>query len=71
MVAFPILWAWRVLGKIRDPTDRILLSALALTAAVNAADLLPNSSFNHLPFVISGALAGYVSALLRDLRKKK
>ncbi|MEM7153604.1 MAG: O-antigen ligase family protein [Myxococcota bacterium] len=66
MASFSILAAWRKLGKVRDPTDRILMGAMALTAAINAADLLPNSSFTKLPFVYAGALAGLVAAIMRQ-----
>lgn len=70
MVGLPILWAARLIKKVIDPQDAVVIGAMALTAAINAADLLPNSSFTKIPFVFSGCLAGLLQAMVREKRVK-
>jgi hypothetical protein len=59
----PIVAAVRAVGRTPLELDRLLLGGLALTVAVHAIDLLPNASFNSLPYLLAGALAGLVSGL--------
>lgn len=66
MVSLPIFWACRLIKKVIEPQDAVVLGAMALTAAINAADLLPNSSFTKIPFVFSGCLAGFCQSLVRE-----
>lgn len=69
LVALPILWGSRMIKRVRDPTDRLVLGAMMLTHSINAADLLPNSSFTIVPFVYSGVMAGYLQFLGRKYGK--
>ncbi|MCA9711620.1 MAG: hypothetical protein KDK70_37640 [Myxococcales bacterium] len=63
LITLPCLWATRLIRRVQEPEDRVLLGAVALTAAINAVDLLPNSSFTMVPLVYSGILAGFLSYL--------
>jgi hypothetical protein len=63
MMALPVLWATRLRRRVAGREDLVVLGAMALTAAVNAVDLLPNSSFTMVPIVYSGMLAGYLQHL--------
>lgn len=71
LVGLPILWGARFIRRVTDPQDRLILGAMVLTHAINAADLLPNSSFTIVPFVYSGCLAGYLQFLSRKYGKGK
>jgi hypothetical protein len=70
MMALPVLWASRMVKRVKNREDLVVLGVLALTAAVNAVDLLPNSSFTMIPSVYSGILAGYLQYLAREHRKR-
>lgn len=63
LMALPVLWATRLIKRVRDRNEQILLGMMTLTAAFNAVDLLPNSSFTMVPIVYSGMLAGYLQSL--------
>lgn len=58
MLSLPIVNTWRSIKKVSDARVRILVGTLALIAALNAVELLPNGLFNFLPYVYSGVLAG-------------
>ena len=58
MLSLPIVNAWRSIKKVPDPRVRILVGTLAMIAALNAVELLPNGLFNFLPYVYAGVLAG-------------
>lgn len=70
MMALPVFWASRLVKRVTHREDLLVLGVLALTAAVNAVDLLPNSSFTMIPSVYSGILAGYLQYLAREYRKR-
>jgi hypothetical protein len=70
MMALPVFWASRMVKRVTGREDLVVLGVLTLTAAVNAVDLLPNSSFTYIPMVYSGILAGYVQHLGREYRKR-
>ncbi|MEM9458043.1 MAG: hypothetical protein AAGF11_27955 [Myxococcota bacterium] len=70
MITLPCLWGTRFIRKVLDPTDRVLLGAITLTAAINAVDLLPNSSFTMVPIVYSGIVCGYLQHLSRKAAGK-
>ncbi|MCX4243506.1 hypothetical protein [Paraliomyxa miuraensis] len=71
LIALPVLWAGRTAKRLASHAsravignaERVVLGTMALTAAVDAVDLLPNSSFTMVPIVFSGALAGYLQYL--------
>ncbi len=70
LIGLPVLWGWRSIKKVVDRTDQLLLGAITLIAAVNAVDLLPNSSFTVVPMMFSGMLAGYLQSLHRNRRNQ-
>jgi hypothetical protein len=70
MMALPVFWAWRIRKRVKGREDLLVLGTLTLTAAVNAVDLLPNSSFTYIPMVYSGILAGYLQHLHRQYPKR-
>ena len=70
MMALPVFWASRMVKRVTAREDLLVLGTLTLTAAVNAVDLLPNSSFTYIPMVYSGILAGYLQHLGRTYRKR-
>ncbi|MCA9654595.1 MAG: hypothetical protein KC501_32070, partial [Myxococcales bacterium] len=69
LVGLPILWGARFIRRVHDPQDQLVLGAMVLTHAINAADLLPNSSFTIVPFVYAGCLTGYLQHLNRKYGK--
>lgn len=69
LMALPALWATRLIKRVRDHNEALLLGMMTLTAAFNAVDLLPNSSFTMVPIVYSGMLAGYLQYLSRRWAK--
>lgn len=64
LLLWPVVQAFRMRKKIRDPMDRHLVAGLALIVAINAVDLLPNGLFSYLPYFYSGILAGVLPAYL-------
>lgn len=70
MMALPVLWALRMIKRVTNRDDQLVLGVLTLTAAINAVDLLPNSSFTYIPMVYSGILAGYLQYLARTYPKR-
>lgn len=70
MMALPVFWASRMVKRLTQREDLLLLGTLTLTAAINAVDLLPNSSFTYIPMVYSGILAGYLQHLNRTYPKR-
>ncbi|MDQ3032014.1 MAG: hypothetical protein M3Y87_06330 [Myxococcota bacterium] len=64
LLLWPIVQAYRMRKKIRDPADRHMVAGLALIVAINAVDLLPNGLFSYLPYFYSGILAGVLPAFL-------
>lgn len=70
MMALPVFWASRLIKRVANREDLIVLGAMTLTAAINAVDLLPNSSFTMIPSIYSGALAGYLQHLARQYPKR-
>lgn len=70
MMALPVFWASRMVKRVTNRDDLMILGVLTLTAAINAVDLLPNSSFTMIPSVYSGILAGYLQYLAREYRKR-
>ncbi len=70
MMALPVFWASRMAKRVTDRSDLMILGLLTLTAAINAVDLLPNSSFTMLPSIYSGLLAGFLQYLAREYRKR-
>ncbi len=71
MMALPVLWACRVVKWTMDKEDKVILGIMTLTAAMNAVDLLPNSSFTKVPIIWSGMLAGYLQYLTRKYKPNK
>jgi hypothetical protein len=70
MMALPVFWASRMIKRVSNRDDLVVLGLMTLTAAINAVDLLPNSSFTMVPIVYSGLLAGYLQHLHREYRKR-
>lgn len=70
MMALPVFWASRMVKRVTQREDLLVLGTLTLTAAINAVDLLPNSSFTYIPAVYSGILAGYLQYLAREYPKR-
>jgi len=58
MLTLPVVNTWRAARRAGDVRVRHIVGTLALIAALNAVDLLPNGLFNFLPYVYSGVLAG-------------
>ena len=72
LITLPVFVAYRRLRRIRSARDRLLVSALALTVAVQVIDQLPNGNGSYLVVFCSGALLGIVQTLSRSpgLRRK-
>ncbi len=71
LLALPVLWGWRLIPRVREQDDQNILGVMTLAAAINAADLLPNSSFTQFPFVWAGALTGFCQHLARRAKGQK
>lgn len=69
LVGLPILWGAVLIRRVPDRTDQLILGSMVLTQSINAADLLPNSSFTIIPFVYSGCLAGFCQYVSRTYVK--
>lgn len=70
LLVVPIFMALRSVDKVA-PADRPILAGVALIAAVNALDLVPNSSFGaHLGMLLSGATAGLAQGLPTEARSR-
>ncbi len=63
LLLIPILALWRVLPKVRDPADRRLLAGYGLILAVAVFDLIPNGLFSNYPYLLAGALMGFVQEI--------
>lgn len=63
LLFMPVFAAARLIPRTPLEVDRLLLGGLSLAVAVQAIDLLPNASFNSLPYLMAGVLAGLVSGL--------
>jgi hypothetical protein len=70
MMALPVFWASRMVKRVTHREDLVLLGMMTLTAAINAVDLLPNSSFTMVPSVYAGILAGFLQYLGREYGKR-
>jgi hypothetical protein len=64
MLLLPVRQAKRAFGKLKDKTDRQLLTGLSLMVAVYVLDLLPNASVHGYLTFLAGVLAGAPSMLL-------
>jgi hypothetical protein len=63
LLAMAVFRASLALKFCESKTDKVLLSALSLIAAVNVLDLLPNSGLVPWTWLICGALLGRAEAL--------
>lgn len=52
----PIFAMRKRIKKIRDRRDQTLIAGLTLILAVYCLDMIPNSSFSIIPFILAGAL---------------
>jgi len=66
----PVFFAGRVTAKMANRSDRRVIDALSLLAALNAVDLLPNGMFTQMPYFFAGALTGVCQGVLLDLRSR-
>ena len=62
---FPLLLLVRRIKYVPNPSDRRLLSGLALMIGFASFDLIPNADYSRLVFVLSGALWGCLSGILQ------
>jgi len=70
LLLLPIFNAFRQFKRVPQP-DQPLLVGVALVAAVQALDLLPNGMFNMLPMFVSGALMGLSQGMTQAVRKTR
>ncbi len=61
----PIFGASRAMTKLKDPTDRILIAALAVMSVTYSIDMLLNSMQNGFPMFLAGGLLGLTEGMLR------
>jgi hypothetical protein len=69
--AFSVFTVARRLPKIRDTKQRNALAGLALALTFTLLDVLPNGSFNWLPFFLGGALCGISKGLVAAAKPVK
>ena len=69
--AFSVFTVARRLPKIKDTRQRNALAALALALTFTLLDVLPNGSFNWLPFFLGGALCGISKGLVAAAKPAK
>jgi hypothetical protein len=67
----PVFLARKRLRKIREDSDRMLISGVAFALALVAVDLIPNGLFANWPFVLAGALTGVTHALASAPKPEK
>ncbi|MGF1469595.1 MAG: hypothetical protein ACFCGT_26025 [Sandaracinaceae bacterium] len=65
LMTFPLMLSVFRVRRLWLRQDRILYNALAVSAAVLIADLVPNGYFNCLPMFLAGALHGIGSGILQ------
>jgi len=70
LLILPVLFAARRIQYVRRMSDRRLLAALALLVGFSIFDRVPNSEFNYLVFVFSGALLGGTEGILRHQERQ-
>jgi hypothetical protein len=64
LLLFPVVALMRRVKYVPRNSDRHLLAALGLMVGLAAFDLIPNSDYNRLVFVLSGALWGCLTGIL-------
>lgn len=71
MLALPVFFAYRRLPRIPSAADRRLVAAFALMVAIACLDSIPNSLFNYLPILLSGALLGATRGYARAPARRR
>jgi len=66
MLLYPVWRSRRAVSRLKNPQDRILVSALALIGAIYMADLIPNSSVDPYITFLTAVLGGIGSRGLED-----
>jgi hypothetical protein len=66
LLLLPVFISGRRLKYVRRMSDRRLLGTLAVIVGFSVFNLIPNSEFNYLVFVFSGALLGCTEGILRQ-----
>ncbi len=66
LLLIPVFRAWYAFPRIHLPMERTLVAGLSLMVTINVVDLLPNSTTEVYLTLLSGALAGVVSGILRE-----
>ncbi len=70
ILALPVFFARRQLGKITDAKDRRLFAALALIVGIHAFDLVPNGRYSYIGHLLAGALYGLSTGLPLEARRR-
>lgn len=70
LLVLPVFRALRALKFADSSRDQVFLGALALIVAINAVDLLPNSSISPWTWLLAGALMGRTD-MLRNVAQQK
>jgi hypothetical protein len=74
LLLFPLLTLVRRLRYVPRASDRRLLAGLGLMIGFATFDLIPNGDFTRSAFVLSGALFGCLTGILREaagMREKR
>ncbi len=58
LLLWPIITAYRAIGRIRSKRQQLYLSGLSLIVVFSVLDFIPNGLFTKLPIFLSGALYG-------------
>ena len=66
VLLFPLILLLRRIRRVPRESDRRLLAGLALMIGFAAFDLIPNSDFTRLSFLLSGALFGCSTGILQQ-----
>lgn len=74
LLLIPLIALLRRIKYVPRRSDRHLLAGLGLIVGFSAFDLIPNGDYNHLAFVMSGALLGCLTGIQRQaaaMRQKR
>src|ERR1700733_4674618 len=63
LLTLPIFKSRNAIKKLQDPSDRLLLSALALLVSITIVEQLPNDSISPWSWLLAGALLGRIEKI--------
>jgi len=69
LLAFSVVRSAKVIRKLNNSHERVVLGALLLLMAISMVDLLPNSSVTPWTWLLAGALIGRAEKIKADFKR--